>query len=104
MTRITCLVPFCRCTLVPSDPKHTEGICQKHWRLMPRAVKARRRQALRRVAKLKRMWDGNRRGQERIESTGRYLKYCAALTRAYQQSYDAWDRCKAAAIEAAGGI
>ncbi|WP_448952186.1 hypothetical protein [Labrys neptuniae] len=107
MTRISCLVPFCRCTVKADEgqtPENTEGICAKHWRLVPRGAKARRRQAFRRVATLKRMWDGNLRGQERIESTGRYLKYCHALARAYQQRYDAWDRCKAAAIEAAAQI
>jgi len=106
MTRLLCIVPHCRCT-VAVEGRHagaTEVVCQKHWKLVPRGVKARRRQALRRIAKLKRMWDGNLRGQERIEATGRYLKYCAALGQAYQQSYGAWDRCKSAAIEAAGGL
>lgn len=50
------------------------------------------------------MWDNNPFGQQRIEGSGRYLKYCHALARAYHAKYTTWDRCKAAAIERAAGI
>lgn len=34
--RLRCLVPGCRCTLLPSEPGDTEGICSKHWKTTDR--------------------------------------------------------------------
>lgn len=101
--RLSCCVPFCRRTL-RNEKGYGEWICAKHWPLVPRSMKRRRRQQVRRVKKLKHMWVHDPEFQARIENSGRYLKYCAALQRAYQASYAAWDECKRAAIEAAAGI
>jgi hypothetical protein len=74
MTRIPCIVPFCRRTISPSGPHTgaTEWICANHWRLVPRTWK-------RRLSLFKRhqRWD-----------------LCDNM----------WERMKAKAIEAAGGI
>lgn len=101
--RISCCVPYCRRT-ARNDKGYGEWICGKHWPLVPRSMKRRRRELDRRVEKIKRMWDGDPAAQARIEGSGRYLKYCWTLQRAYQASYAAWDECKQAAIEAAAGI
>lgn len=102
--RIACCVPFCRCT-VPKDrhPGATEVICAKHWRLVPRALKARKRQCNRRIDKLNAAWQRPA-FQERIERSGRYIKFASTITRAYAAEHRTWDACKAAAIEIEAGI
>lgn len=103
--RIPCCVPFCRRTIAADRiPPDHEWLCSRHWGLVPQATKRRRRQLKRRVQRLKRMWDGNPKGQASIENSGRYFRYCAALARAHQLVYDAWDTSKRDAIERAGGI
>ena len=84
--RIRCLVPHCRCTIARAhlDPAHDEWICAKHWRAVPRGAKQARQVAMRR----------HRRALGRARS---YLLIAEAARRA-------WKRCKAEAIEAAGGI
>ncbi len=86
MVRMHCLIPFCRCTRTRTarDAAGTEWICAKHWRLVPRTVKDARTLAACRYRRT-RMRD---RLYPHIES---------ALQ-------GAWRECKAAAIEAAGGI
>lgn len=101
--RLQCCVPYCRRSM-RNDEGYSEWICGKHWPLVPRALKSRKRQLNRRVKRLKRMWDNDPVAQARIEGSGRYLKYRRTLQRAYQASYAAWEECKRAAIEAAAGI
>lgn len=104
--RIRCCVPFCRRTIDPAklEVGHTEWICEKHWRTVPRAIKQRRRQVKRRIAQLQRMWLSDQRGRKRWDEGARYTRYCWTITRAYQADHSVWDSCKAAAIEAAGGL
>lgn len=85
--RIGCLVPFCRSWRGDrkDDPIRggMEWICGVHWSLVPRRLKRRRAQ-LRRIAS--RTTDAAR--LRRIDLADRRL----------------WQSCKAAAVEAAGGI
>jgi hypothetical protein len=93
MTRIPCLIPFCRCTTRAGDPAiewpDDAWICSKHWRQVPakfKAVKRRARRALRAAGAL--------------DEHGRYCGQLAPLRRFKLISA----RCTRAAIEAAVGI
>lgn len=98
--RIGCCVPFCRSTRGDrnGDPlvRGMEWVCSKHWRMVPRRDRARLSRAYR--------WYSRRFGENaswtypagspnRISAVryGRHWRRC-------------WERCKRAAIEAAGGI
>ncbi len=85
--RIGCLVPFCRATRGDhkGDRPLTDGcewICERHYRMIPRALK-RRRAALRRLA-------------------GRADE--ARRARINRLDHILWQRAKRIATEAAGGI
>ncbi len=45
--RVSCLVPSCGRSWDPAKVGHGELICGRHWRLIPAAVRARRREAKR---------------------------------------------------------
>ncbi|MDQ0510915.1 hypothetical protein [Ancylobacter amanitiformis] len=92
-TRLQCCVPFCRRT---TKDRHDEWVCGKHWSAVPQRER-------RRLARAGR-WYRKRFGQnaawtypagspKRIEAVrfDRHWRKC-------------WERCKRAAIEAAGGI
>lgn len=99
--RISCCVPFCRHTRgqrkgEPPITENTEWICGDHYRLVPRYIRSRR-------AKLDRLY------AKRYGDNG-YWTYppgspqrlgAIKLDRLCSKS---WERCKSAAIEAAGGI
>jgi len=84
--RAACCAPFCRRTTDAAKlaaKGHTEWLCQVHWSFVPPSLK-RRRAKLRRMAK--HTMDGGRLG--RIDAADAVL----------------WERCKALAIERAGGV
>lgn len=99
--RIACIVPFCRRTIAAEKMAHNrEWICGKHWRHVSAQRKASYRRAVKRVRKI-------------IARKPIYLEYwllppgsparCAAVNM-WRRIDGIWDRCKAEAIEAAGGI
>ncbi len=47
--RVSCLVPGCGRSWDPAKVGHGEMVCGRHWRLIPPAVRARRREANRLV-------------------------------------------------------
>jgi hypothetical protein len=85
--RISCIAPFCNRTR--GDRKGhpiisgMEWLCQDHWRLVPRSLKARR-------AKLRRM-------EKRTSDAARLHRIDVA-------DRVLWERCKRQAIERAAGI
>lgn len=83
MTRLSCLVPFCRRTTAPG--RFAEWICAKHWRLVAPDTKARRRAADRLVRKAK-------------------VRQHRALPALEWRAARAWEACKREAIEKAFGI
>lgn len=108
--RVRCCVPFCTRSRgdrkgdpIPRDRPGYEWICGPHWRLVPASVKARRRQLDRRRTRLREAWDRPR-FQARVLSSGRHLKYLGVVQRAAEDSWRAWGRCKALAIETAMGV
>jgi hypothetical protein len=97
--RIPCIVPFCRCTAAQTKhPGATEIICAKHWRRVPRALKARKRKIVRLLEKAEAVVTREIRGL-RIDVSDEKRKRAA-----HRAAWKVWDRCKAAAIDAAGGI
>lgn len=76
--RIVCCVPFCRRT-TRNDKGYSEWICGKHWPLVPRHLKRRKRQA------------------ERIAKRG-------DRPAAWRLAGLIWQRCKREAIERAMGL
>lgn len=95
--RIPCCVPFCKRTASRDKfPNASEIICGKHWRMAPAAWR-------RRLSRLRRTY------RRRFGDNGPW--FYAGGTR---ERIDAWrikdldcrlwDRCKKAAIEAAGGL
>lgn len=97
--RLGCCVPYCRRTFKRDGAR--EIICGKHWRAVPQAMKARRRQLLRRARKVERLLM-----RPAIIHRGRvtWIKG-GPRDQIAQALWDrCWQQCKAAAIEAAGGI
>lgn len=99
MTRIRCLVPYCRCSRRP-DPDIREWICAKHWKMIPREIKAtraqRRREArriVRRKPTYREYWKLPAGSADRLAAVGLWRRLDMA-----------WRACKVAAIEAAAGI
>lgn len=94
--RLCCAVPFCRST---TGKPYSEWVCAKHWRLVPKKVKAFRRRA---------DAAGKRAGERRDALTGmddhRYADAMLALFKARSRQQRAWERCKRAAIERGMGI
>jgi hypothetical protein len=78
--RMSCCVPFCRRTR-KDDGRFSEWICPKHWKPVPTRLKALKKACDRRVRSTLGLAHEERERANRI-----------------------WDRCKRAAIEAAGGI
>jgi len=96
--RLPCCVPFCRRTTRAGPFR--EWICGKHWRLVSRKTKTRRRMAERIVAR------ADARFAVQYEAQGctfreEQLRRCDAARGLARVS---WERCKAEAIEAAMGI
>ncbi|MFC2248798.1 hypothetical protein ACETRX_04155 [Labrys portucalensis] len=94
MTRLRCCIPFCRRTF--ADDGSSEVICGKHWRQAPKAWRRRHTKFLRRYRKHhgdRLYWDYPAGSEQRRD--------CRRLAILVDRL---WDRCKAAAIEAAGGI
>ena len=81
--RQRCCVPFCERTR-KDDGKFSEWLCAEHWRVVPADLKAAKRRVERDIRSLR------RRGLWRVD--------------AFESNRDVWTRCKAAAIEAAGGL
>jgi len=112
--RIPCCVPFCRRT-TRNDGSFTEWICAKHWRLVGRKAKLikRRAEAAYKTADIEcqaidaeAVADAKAKGIHGIDRE--FLdRFSAASDRRFRkakQSNRAWERCKRAAIEAAGGL
>ncbi|MGV7034899.1 hypothetical protein [Methylobacterium symbioticum] len=95
--RTRCIVPFCGCTAATARiHPSTEWICQRHWRLVPRATKARWWQVKHRR---RRIW--RRLGDSRVITKPGPLTIWNTANRLCART---WERCKAEAIEMAGGI
>lgn len=99
--RIGCCVPFCRRTIGAAKlAPNSEWVCGKHWPLVPKRLKRHKRL----IAKL------IHREMHKHPLFNEYWKMppgSRARIRAYHLwTIDAavWERCKRAAIEAAGGI
>ena len=99
--RISCCVPYCRRTVAKDriDP-HNEWLCQKHWRLVPRAVKAKKRLADRIWNRANNRFLANYTAQECSFTEPQYQRALSALNLARSL----WARCKREAIERAVGI
>lgn len=106
--RLRCFVPFCRCTRgsrkadpLPDDVTGMEWICAKHWRRVPMLVKAHRRAADRRVAKIARAWWADHaQGYRRAP----HAQWDRLHRRADQAAREAWKACTASAVEQAAGL
>jgi hypothetical protein len=81
--RLHCLVPFCRRTCKVSLG-FDEWICGPHWRAVSSETKAFRRAANRRLRKA--------------------IRAGHAIGACQYRAWQAWERCKAEAIERAAGI
>lgn len=90
MERISCVVPFCRATRGDrkNDPvrQDMEWICSKHWALVGRETKARKRTAVRLLRKAERL------GRTTLLPKLKFRAWCA------------WRACRTEAIERALGI
>lgn len=96
MTRIPCIVPFCRRTADAAKFAGQEIICGKHWRLASATLRRRHSRMARRYRKHfgdNGWWHYAPGSPERLACV-RLARICDAL----------WDRCKAQAIQRAGGI
>ncbi|GLK85698.1 hypothetical protein [Ancylobacter defluvii] len=101
--RLACCVPFCRRTRGVRKGETglpSEWICGPHWAGVPRALKRRKslnfrfiRREMRRQPLASQWWRLPPGSAERIKAIGMW-RVAGAI----------WDRCKRAAIEAAGGI
>lgn len=94
--RIRCCVPFCRRTADGEKFKGEEIICGKHWRMASATLRHRRSRLSRRYKRHfgdNNPWDYPAGSKQRLESY-----------RLARLIYRLWHRCKASAIEAAGGI
>lgn len=96
--RLPCCVPFCRRTTKAGG--FSEWICGKHWRLVSRKTKQRRRMADRIVARASARFSATYQAQG-LTWTDAQLRRCDAARRLARAG---WERCKAEAIEAAMGI
>lgn len=98
--RIPCLVPFCKRTAPAEKYEGCEIICAKHWRLISRETKARKRHVERVHAKASRRHEQACAQQDaaRAARLGRVLERTAFACHA------AWAKCKQEAIEASAGI
>lgn len=95
--RIPCCVPFCRRTAARDRfPNCDEIICGKHWRMAPASWR-------RRQARLGRMYRRRYGGRGYWEFPGGSSDRLACLKLA-NMCNAMWNRCKKAAIEAAGGL
>jgi hypothetical protein len=93
--RISCCVPFCRRTCA-GDPETHSWVCADHWRAVPvklRRLKSRLFRKYRKKFGDADYWQFPAGSPKRIEAV--------SLGRRCDR---AWQRCKRAAIEAAGGI
>lgn len=98
VARLRCCVPFCGRTFKPEpgDSDSTEIICGKHWRQAPKAWRRRRTKLLRQYRKFhgdRAFWNYPAGSAQRRD--------CRRLDILIHRL---WDRCKSAAIEAAGGL
>lgn len=113
--RLTCIVPFCRRTRAADrEPRYAEWCCGDHWRLVPmklrrfrtRCLKAVRRACEHRAA----VYDQADAAAAKLNGLMHQddLASCRAADgeagHAMIRASRAWERCKRAAIEAAGGI
>ena len=101
--RICCIVPFCRHTR--GDRKANpltvgmEWICERHWKLVPRALKHRKKLANKIADR------AEARFMQRYEQQGGYtIAQLQRVQSAKNLAHRAWERCKAAAIERAAGL
>lgn len=92
--RIACCVPFCRRTTRAGG--FEEWICGNHWRSVPRTLRARKTRLIRRY----RRRHGDR--APHLYASGSPERIDAVKNDQLLRTI--WDRCKAAAIEAAAGI
>jgi len=92
--RQACCVPFCRRTHKPDG--HEAWICGPHWRGTPARAKA----VVRKAARAYRRRFGNNAPWDYPAGSPDRL----AAVEAYHAWRDAWEACKAAAIEAAAGL
>jgi hypothetical protein len=76
MARLTCLVPFCRCT---TKEPFAEWICAKHWKLVPARLKHLRRRIKVRL---------RRRATEKL----------------FAMQQRTWERCKQIVLERSAGL
>ena len=96
--RVPCCVPFCRRTIARGD--FNEWICPRHWPLVSAATKRRRRLADRIADRAQRRFDTLAAAQGGYWLPAQRRRVEGAIRRAAA----AWERCKAEAIERAGGI
>ena len=99
--RIPCCVPFCRRTVArEAITPNTEFLCRRHWALVPKSLKRRKRQservAERSDARFRAHYSANNCSSTEIELS-RALA-AMALARAV------WARCKRTVIEKAVGL
>ncbi|NTF54900.1 hypothetical protein G6L12_08330 [Agrobacterium rhizogenes] len=100
--RISCCVPFCRRTISKDKlaETHNEWICQKHWAMVPKSLKRRKRVT-------EQLWErSNDRflDQVRAQECGFTWPQHGRVMAARDLAVKIWERCKAAAIERAAGI
>ncbi|BEV44742.1 hypothetical protein [Afipia carboxidovorans] len=96
--RIACCVPFCRRTC-RNDSGFAEWICGKHWALVSKTTKRRRRLADRARERANRRFEQQYRDQDGC--TESQLNRALAAT---DLSAALWRRCKREAIERAMGL
>lgn len=94
--RTPCCIPFCRRT---TAHPFKEWICGDHWKLIPPRMKKRHRVAQRLAERAGERFNEQYSAQHGF--TDRQLARAVATARLASQI---WTRCKAAAIEASGGI
>jgi hypothetical protein len=101
--RIPCCIPHCRRTAPREKFADSEEIiCGRCWRRIPAARRHRHKQLEKRLAKLWRLYERDRRAG-RITAS-RELDFDRVGSAAAAAFHRSWERMKQSAIEAAGGI
>lgn len=99
--RLGCCAPFCRRTVARDKLRadNDEWLCQIHWKLVPKALKRRKKLtekiADRAEARFMQLYD---------QQGGYTIAQLQRVQSAKNLAHKAWERCKAAAIERAAGL
>lgn len=111
--RIHCCVPFCENSR-PNDNSYPEWICAEHYRAVPRRLRAFKARVQKAYDTAKVQCEAIRQenddyarehpGRAHMDIVTRLSVVSRRRQRKQAQLLRTWERCKVAAIEAAGGI